>query len=46
MVDEVWAHMREMLEEGTILPSQNPLCNAVILVHKKDGGLFFCIDFH
>ena len=24
---------------------QNPWCNAVVLVHKKDGGLHFCIDF-
>ena len=30
----------------TIRPSQPPWCNAVVLVHKKDGGLRFCIDFH
>ena len=34
-----------MLEAGAIRPSNNPWCNAVVLVHKKDGGLCFCIDF-
>ena len=38
--------MKEMLEEGTICPSQSPWCNAIMLVRKKDGGLHFCIDFH
>ena len=45
MVEEVRAHMKEMLEAGTICPSQSPWCNAVMLVRKKDGGLHFCIDF-
>ena len=34
-----------MLESGTIRPSQSAWCNAVVLVQKKDGGLWFCIDF-
>ena len=46
MVEEVRAHMKEMLEAGAIHPSQSPWCNAVVLVRKKDGGLHFCIDFH
>ena len=37
--------MKEMLEVGVIHPSQGPWCNTVILVHKKDRGLHFCIDF-
>ena len=45
MVVEVRAHMRKMLETGTIHPSQSPWCNAVMLVRKKDGGLHFYIDF-
>ena len=45
MVKEVRAHIKEMLEAGTICPSQSPWCNAVVLVRKKDGGLHFCIDF-
>ena len=34
-----------MLESGAIWPSQSAWCNAVVLVRKKDGGLWFCIDF-
>ena len=45
MVEEVRDHLREMLESGTIRPSQSAWCNAVVLVRKKDGGLHFCIDF-
>ena len=45
MVDEVHTHMKEMLV-GAICPRQSPWCSVVVLVHKKDGGLCFCIDFH
>ena len=45
MVDEVHAHVKEMLDMGTICPSQSPWCNAIVLVCKKDGGLQFSIDF-
>ena len=45
LVEEVWEHLREMLDRGAICLSQSPWCNAVVLVCKKDGGLRFCIDF-
>ena len=45
MVDEVHAHVKEMLEASAICPSQSPWCNAGMLVCKKDGGLHFCMDF-
>ena len=45
LVEEVWNHLQEMLESGAIWPSQSAWCNAVVLVRKKDGGLWFCIDF-
>ena len=45
LVEEVREHIQEMLDGGTICPSQSPWCNAVVLVRKKDGGLRFCIDF-
>ena len=45
LLDEVWEHLQEMLDGGAIHPSQSPWCNAVVLVWKKDGGLWFCIDF-
>ena len=41
----VRSHLQEMLESGAIRPSQSAWCNAVVLVQKKDGGLWFCIDF-
>ena len=41
MVDEVYACIKEMLEVGSICPSQSPWCNAVVLVCKKDVGLCF-----
>ena len=44
MVDEVYAHMKEILGVGAIYPSQSPWCYAVVLVSKKDKGLCFCID--
>ena len=43
LVEEVRNHLKEMLESGTIRPSQSAWCNAVVLVQKKDGGLCFCI---
>ena len=45
MVEEVSAHVKEMLEVGAICPSQSPWCNAIVLVRKMDRGLHFCIDF-
>ena len=45
LVEEVWNHLQEMLESGTIRPSQSAWCNAMVLVRKKDGGLWFCIGF-
>ena len=45
MVEEARNHLREMLESGSIRPSQSAWCNAVMLVRKKDGSLHFCINF-
>ena len=45
LLEEVQASLRDMLEAGTIWPSQSPWCNAVVLVWKKNGSLQFCIDF-
>ena len=45
LVEEVREHIQEMLDGGTIHPSQFPWCNTVVLVRKKDGGLRFCINF-
>ena len=45
LVDEVCQHIQEMLDGGAIRPSQSPWCNAVVLVRKKYGSLWFCINF-
>ena len=45
LVEEVQNHLQEMLESGATRPSQNVWCNTVVLVWKKDGGLWFCIEF-
>ena len=45
LLEEVGASLRDMLDAGTIHPSQSPWCNAVMLVRKKDGTLCFCVDF-
>ena len=44
MYDEVKVHIQEMLDVGTIRPSNSPWAGAVILVCKKDGKLRFGID--
>ena len=45
LLEEVWQNIQDMLDGGAIHPSQSPWCNAVVLVRKKDGTLWFCIDF-
>ena len=34
-----------MLDGGAIRPLKSPWCNAIVLVRKKDGTLWFCINF-
>ena len=45
LLEKVHASLRDILEAGAIQPSQSLWCNAVVLVWKKDGSLWFCIDF-
>ena len=44
MYEEVKAHIQEMLDVGAIRPSNSPWASAVVLVQKKDGKLWLCID--
>ena len=45
LLDEVKKHLNHMLNVGAIKPSTSAWSNTVVLVHKKDKGLRFCIDF-
>ena len=45
LLDEVKEHLDHMLNVSAIKPSKSAWSNAVVLVHKKDGGLRLCIDF-
>ena len=45
LLEEVRENLQDMLDGGAISPSKSPWCNAIVLVHKKDGTLRFCIDF-
>ena len=42
--EEVRKHLKEMEEIGAIRRSNSPWASPVVLVHKKDGSLCFCID--
>ena len=44
MYEEVKVHIQEILDVGAIRPSNSPWASAVVLVQKKDGKLWFCID--
>ena len=37
-------HLQEMLDIGAIHRSTSPWASPVVLVCKKDGSLWFCID--
>ena len=42
--EEVRKYLQEMLNIEVIQQSINPWASPVVLVHKKDGSLWFCID--
>ena len=44
MYDDVKAHLPEMLDIGAIQKSHSPWGSTVVLVWKKNGSLWFCID--
>ena len=43
---EVWKCLDTWLRKGIIRPSQSPYELQVVIVHKKTGEIWLCIDFH
>ena len=37
--------IKEMVQEGTIVPTTNPFSSPVLLDQKKDGTWRFCVDY-
>ena len=44
-LEEVQKQIEYMLEHGYIRPSDSPYGYPILFVPKKDGGLWFCIDY-
>ena len=42
---EEMAQVQQMLSSGVIRPSNSPWSSPVVMVKKKDGSLWFCVDF-
>ena len=42
---EIACQLHSMQDQGVIHPSSSPWASPVVLVHKKDGLLRFCIDY-
>ena len=45
MIDEVRAHLEELLEAGIIRESHSPFASNVVLVRKASGQLRLCVDY-
>jgi hypothetical protein len=43
--DEIEKAIKELLEMGHIRPSSSPFASFVVLLKKKDGTMWMCIDY-
>ena len=44
-VDEVKKHLQEPLDSGVIWESESPFASPIVVVRKKAGSMWLCIDF-
>ena len=45
MIDEVRAHLEQLLSTGVIRPSKSPFASPIVLVRKKNGKIRLCVDY-
>ena len=45
-LEEAKKEIESMLEHGFIKSSDSPYSAPILFIPKKDGSLWFCIDFH
>jgi len=43
--DEIKRLLTEMQDKDIITPTKSPWASPIVLVPKKDGSLWFCIDY-
>ena len=43
--EEVWGMLSDMLKRGVIEESHSPWASPIVVVQKKDGTSWFCVDF-
>ena len=44
--DQIKQMVDQMQKHGIVQPSKNSWASPIVLVHKKDGSLRFCVDYH
>lgn len=45
MIDEVRAHLEQLLASGVIRKSKPPWCSNVVLIRNKNEKLKMCVDY-
>lgn len=41
----IQTHVKDMIQQGVVVPSSSPWASPVVLVRKKDGTIRFCVDY-
>ena len=45
MREELWNEVDSKLEMGVVRPSTSPYASPIVMVKKKDGSNWVCVDF-